>query len=155
VSDEKRRWGLGACIGLGIGMAAALSLLAGFGISLATVQGDLPSGSTGTSFFGTVAGSYLFAGILGGLAYYPLQHYTHRYLGKVAFCFLLGLFGYGGIGLGSALAHQYLGMNIFDRPSAAEEWASLPSTTLILAAVAALIGPVVWMAKSGQTETKW
>jgi hypothetical protein len=149
------------CVGLGLGIAVLLSGLAALGTALGQLSGDSPPGRHGpgtetwSAFFLVMSAAYFLAGLLGGLMYYELQHRAHRYSGKLVLSFFFGLFGLGSIGLSNTLAFQHFGLNFFNARTVAEGWADLPMISVAGAAIAALVGPVVWMAMSGQKEIRW
>ena len=146
------RFSFPECIGLGLAMATGFTVIAA-GIALifaivALVSGQgLSAGASWLSLIGaaaTVVGGYYLGGLVGGAAYYPLQWIQSRLVGQIVLAFVFGFVGYGAIGLTAAIAFSCCGVNVIDYESPAEAWRQLPSSTLALAALSAILGPIVW-----------
>ncbi len=144
------------CVTIGLLMATAFTVLAAIG---GGIGGGLELASHGPDELRhnlhlipvavvAIVGSYYVAGVLGGIAYFFLQSLTGSYPGQVLLAFVLGGIGYGAIGLTGTLAYVYFGLNMFDFDSPAEAWHLLPFLTLGLAVGTAVLGPLVWRAKS-------
>ncbi|HWO87977.1 MAG TPA: hypothetical protein VNL98_02385 [Gemmatimonadales bacterium] len=88
--------------------------------------------------------SYFAAATLSAPLLALLWPVRDRWWGRSIIAGSLGLVVYGAVGLASVLAYVHLHLSIIDYESPADAWDSLWFGTLILAALSAVLGPIVW-----------
>ncbi len=97
---------------------------------------------------GVVVSGYYLAGLLGGIAYFPLQRVQNNLLGQMLLSFVLGFLAYGSLGLTAAIAISCCGIDVIGFKTPEEAWHVLPILSLGLAVLSGVLGPFVWRARS-------
>jgi len=105
-----------------------------------------------------IIGSYLGAGLLGGLGFWATRPLRRWAVGWALSGFAIGTIVYGTVALTGILAYLYFDVNLFDLKSKTDAWQFWPAVSLVCGALTGVpLGLYYWSQErsSGRTETNW